>query len=794
MKYVDVYSIIQKNFYTGYDKMKKKTYISIQLFLGIYFIIYFISAIYQSDFWGNILSPIGSFVASIILFAVFLRARNTRLHWLCVSFACVFWTLADILWAIYDLVLGMDPEEIDLITYLYMLPNIFLAIAAGIFFISQSHKWNKVQLILDVLAITSSGITLFWILLLHKQFEMLFSISTVSFTSFISIICDFFTGCCVVIWFNSNRNGRIANSVRFVVSGAFLFICSDLYYFHQVFRDEYIPNSILDSAYMASFLLIACGGLMNIFFKENTYNSPSNIKHHNTGASRKSLIILSIPIMLILINNYGFKEVLIFGSIIVVYQILSNYVQYTIKNEQLLNKEKELNSLLEEKIAEHTKDLLDANNNLKTLIQQDQITGLFNRRFFVNSLDKMLKEIKSDESVFIIFMDMDRFKSINDSYGHEIGDSVLMEIGRRLERLNTHNGLLARLGGDEFGIAYRGQFQHSEIEKIVSQIIKCCNKPININNYEFNITLSIGITQYPKDANERSSLMKNADIAMYNSKSQDYNQYTFFNSELDNKIRRKNEIELLLKNADFDKEFELYYQPQIKIPEENLIGVEALLRWKVMDNGNVSYISPTEFIPIAEEIGIIVPLGEWIIRQAAAQISKWNKLYNSDLKIGINISPKQLDTPNFIDYVLSIIETYSLKPSWLDMEITESIAMKGESTVQNIFSTLANLGISISIDDFGTGYSSLSYLKKFSFNKLKIAKPLVDNISIDSSEAQIIKAIVMMAKTLGIKTIAEGVELEEQLKLLIELQCDEIQGYIFGQPLPASEFERKHLI
>ncbi|KNY25806.1 putative bifunctional diguanylate cyclase/phosphodiesterase [Pseudobacteroides cellulosolvens] len=770
--------------------MKKQTYISIQIVLGIYFIIYFISAVFQSDFWGNILSPIGTFAASIILFTVYLRPRKIRFHWLCASLACFFWFLADILWAVYDLVLGLDPDEIDLITYIYMLPNIFLAIASGIFFISQWHKWNKVQLILDVLAITSSGITLVWILLFHKQSEMILSISADSFTTFISIICDFFAGCCIVIWFNSNRNGKIANSIHLVVIGVFLYICSDLYYSHQLFRDEYIPNSLIDSAYMASFLLIAWGGLIDIFYMEKTNITTDNIMHQNTGASRKALIILSVPILLILVNNYEFKEVLIFGCIIAVYQILSSYVQYTIRNEQLLQREKELNSLLEEKIAEHTKDLLDANNNLKILSQRDQITGLFNRRYFLDSLDQMLNDTMSGESVYIIFMDMDRFKSINDSYGHDIGDKVLMEIGDRLESWNTYNALLARLGGDEFVIAVRGRFQHSEIKKMVSELIKCCNKPININNYEFNITLSAGITQYPNDANERSSLMKNADIAMYNSKSQGYNQYSFFNSELNSKILRKNEIELLLKNANFDKEFELYYQPQIKIPENNLIGVEALLRWKALESG---HISPAEFIPIAEEIGIIVPLGEWIIKQAVMQISKWNNLYDSDLKVGINISPKQLDTPNFIDYVLSIIKTYSIKPSWLDMEITESIAMKGESTVQSIFATIANLGISISIDDFGTGYSSLSYIKKFSFNKLKIAKPLVDNISTDSSEAQIIKAIVMMAKTLGIKAIAEGVESEEQLKLLISLQCDEVQGYIFGHPLPASEFERMHI-
>jgi len=284
--------------------------------------------------------------------------------------------------------------------------------------------------------------------------------------------------------------------------------------------------------------------------------------------------------------------------------------------------------------------------------------------------------------------------------------------------------------------------------------------------------------------------MKNADIAMYNSKSKGYNQYSFFNSFMNDIIIEKHEIEMLLRNADYNKQFQLHYQPQINIQEEKLVGVEALIRWNSPVKGN---IRPDKFIKIAEEIGCVEEISDWVINEAARQISQWNRKYGVNLKMGINISPKQLDGMNFIKKLKDIIHTYKLQPEWLDIEITENIAMRGETTLEEIFASLDDLSISTSIDDFGTGYSSLSYIQEFSFDRLKIAKELIDKISSDSSNNHIVEAIVMMAKSLRITTIAEGVETYEQLEILKDIGCDEIQGYIFSKPLPAKELESNFL-
>jgi diguanylate cyclase (GGDEF)-like protein len=402
----------------------------------------------------------------------------------------------------------------------------------------------------------------------------------------------------------------------------------------------------------------------------------------------------------------------------------------------------------------------------------------------------MLKDAGENNPVTVFFLDLDRFKAINDTHGHDIGDDVLLEISQRLTGWNKYNALLARLGGDEFVFAFKGRDYFERAEEMARELADCCNETIHIDNLRFNLSASIGITVYPWDASDRSGLMKNADIAMYHAKSIGYRSYTFFNRDLDMMTRRKNDIERCLDKSHYDDEFYLVFQPQFTIPDRQLVGMEALLRWNCPDLGAVM---PGEFIPAAEEMGIITKLGRWVAAKAIEQISDWNKRLDSNLKVCINISPRQLEETDFVDKLISIMDRAGVPHNWIDVEITESIAMKGEEAIGTIFSALDEKGITTSIDDFGTGYSSLSYIKKFSFDRLKIAKPLIDNMAAGFEDKQIITAIIMMAKAIGLRTIAEGVETQEQLEALIELECDEVQGYIFSKPLTAAEFEEQIL-
>lgn len=766
--------------------MVKRTYLTIQLLIAVYFLAYLNATIHISTLWGDILSPIGGLIAGIILLIATLRTDQPRLCWLFSTLACFSYATADILWAYYELGLGINPENLDIVMGLYLLPKFFIALSVCSFLLTKKNSWNRYQISLDILAISAVLLTIIWIVFFQQHFNMLINLNIHTLSVYLYLILDFFAFGCMIVWyaFLSRQKIPIIGILNF--SAITLYVITDFYYSYLAFYTLYIPNSVIDAFYVLSLLIFAQAGLWEIYRPMETAEISEIIDPDLSDVQRKGFIILIPPLLLFFFKGFYLEQFLIFAGIYIVHQVLSNYVQSFIYNEHLLAQEQKMNSVLEDRIADRTRELIIINNELDILSKQDPITRLYNRRYFMQHFYEMLNNTLSTESVYLFFMDLDRFKAINDSYGHDIGDKVLIEIARRLNECNHYNALLARLGGDEFVYAMRGQYNNNEIEGFAQDIIQFCNDPVIISPFSFHITLSIGITHYPEDARERRELMKNADIAMYHSKSLGFNRYTFF-STLGPKIQRRNTIEMLLKKADFDQEFELYFQPQIKIPQNKLIGMEALLRWHNPEQGS---IFPDEFIPIAEEVGIIVSLGRWIIEKSIIQIAEWNRTYQTQLKMGINISPRQLESFDLITHLKNMITKYDISPEWLDIEITESIAMKGESAMEEIFSIISELGVSISIDDFGTGYSSLSYLKHYSFDRLKIAKPLIDHITTDFSDIQIVKAIIMIGKSLGIHTIAEGVEFPDQLNLLTELGCDEVQGYLFSRPIPAADFEK----
>ncbi|WP_297990010.1 bifunctional diguanylate cyclase/phosphodiesterase, partial [uncultured Anoxybacillus sp.] len=298
------------------------------------------------------------------------------------------------------------------------------------------------------------------------------------------------------------------------------------------------------------------------------------------------------------------------------------------------------------------------------------------------------------------------------------------------------------------------------------------------------------IAVYPFDGETSDTLMKHADIAMYRAKEQGKNQYQFFNSEMDRIVLQKTIIETALHEAIEKKQFTLFYQPQFDVQTKELIGMEALIRWI---HPKLGTISPSIFIPIAEETGQIIPIGEWVIEEACRQMKSWNEQTGRSLRISVNISPKQFLKENFVEHIHSVLQNTPLPPRQLDLEITEGVAVFKEQYTIHKLQQLKQLGVHISIDDFGTGYSSLSYLRKFPIDRLKIAKPFIDGITEEKEDVAVVKAIIVLAKNLKLRVIAEGVETLQQLDLLRSLQCDEIQGYVLGKPLPADGFEKTYM-
>ncbi|KHD37607.1 histidine kinase [Clostridium acetobutylicum] len=770
--------------------MIKKHTLHLYILLGVYLILYFISTIFQSKFFGDILSPIGTLISFFILIYVYKKSERFKSVWLILSLGSLIWSVTDILWAICELLIRINPENMTIFDFFYLGTNICIVIAGYIYMKKFMKGVNLVQFFIDVSAISISCFIIFGLLFLHGSFN-LFIENVNNIIEFIYIITDLLIINCILSGLFSVRKGKLTKGVYITILGTAIYAVVDLVYVYEYFYNLYVTNSVIDFMYAMSLLIIAFGGLTVLKYSNFEWAGEFYSKTKNIGSAKKGLyLLLTIPVYVIF-GGFDFSKILALLYIFVAYEILSNYVQKAINNETLLTYEKDINSILEEKIKERTKELLLKNQELEYISNHDPITNVYNRRYLNKRLQYIINEKKLDNQVTILYIDVDGFKTINDTYGHDIGDYVLIEISNRLKRTIKENNILARLGGDEFVIIIEGKLSKEEIEKICEKLISSCKETIYSDNYLFNVTISIGVAIFPHDAMSRNVIMKNADIAMYDAKSRGKNRYSFFDSHVSNEILERGEIELLLRNVDYDREFELYYQPQIDINTNKLIGVEALIRWHSPIMGN---IPPNKFIKIAEETGSIEKIGQWVMNTAAKQIGIWNEKFDSNIRMSINISPNQLVSIDFASDLEKIMKKYGLKSDWIDIEITENIAMKGEGIFQQIFSILDGMGISISIDDFGTGYSSLSYIQKFSFNRLKIAKELIDNITIDLNKRHIVKAIVMLSEGLNILTIAEGVETEDQLNIVKEIGCNQVQGYVYSKPVTADRFEKEFLL
>jgi diguanylate cyclase (GGDEF)-like protein/PAS domain S-box-containing protein len=427
-----------------------------------------------------------------------------------------------------------------------------------------------------------------------------------------------------------------------------------------------------------------------------------------------------------------------------------------------------------------------AEEQINYLAYHDDLTGLPNRRYLIQKLNEIMNKAEDDKGCFaVMFLDLDRFKIVNDTIGHSYGDILLQRVTKRLNKCLESNAMIARLGGDEFTILLSEISHVSDATKIAEKIIHKLQEPIIVDGYELYISASIGITVYPHDGKDAETLMKHADIAMYQAKEQGKNNYVIYKPLSNASGVERIKLESALHKALQNEEFSVYYQPQIDVQTRDIVGAEALIRWR---HPKLGFISPGTFIPVAEENGLIAPIGKWVLKTACKQMKKWEQEGYRLSKISVNLSTRQFLTQNIAHEVKMILDETQVAPEKLVLEITESMTMDVDYAV-NTLKELKNIGVQISIDDFGTGYSSLYYLKKFSVNQLKIDQSFIRDILLDSNDKDIVKTIISMAHNLGIKVIAEGVEEQEQLDFLKSQRCDEVQGYLFHRPLPEGEMD-----
>ena len=455
-------------------------------------------------------------------------------------------------------------------------------------------------------------------------------------------------------------------------------------------------------------------------------------------------------------------------------------VQRAVDHQKLLKSKRLYERSLEDLIEERT-------NQLDYLTYHDALTGLPNRVLFEDRVNQALIFARQNkQKLAVIFLTIDRFNKINETLGHQIGDKLLIEAADRLKKGSSEGVTVARFESAKFAVLLPQINNTNDVIGIVNKYNEALNLPFIIGGHELFTTVSMGIGLFPGDGDDIQTLLKNTCTAIHRVKDNGGNSYQFYTTDMNSKALEQLKLENNLRRAIERGEFEVFYQPKINLEYSQICGMEALVRWRHPDLG---LISPAEFIPLAEETGLIIPLGEWVLTTACRQNKSWQDEGFAPLRVSVNVSTRQFQQQNFSEIVTNIIGNTRLDPRYLELEITESVIMQDMEFTEKTLSKLRDLGVEITIDDFGTGYSSLGYLKRLPVDVLKIDRSFIKDLAFNAEDAALVKAIITLAHNLRMKVIVEGVETKEQLQILELLECDEWQGFLYSKPLPAEDFK-----
>jgi diguanylate cyclase (GGDEF)-like protein len=435
-----------------------------------------------------------------------------------------------------------------------------------------------------------------------------------------------------------------------------------------------------------------------------------------------------------------------------------------------------------------------AERSLRFIASHDELTGLLNRAALQHELARAIRRSNRHQRQFaVMFVDLDRFKHINDTLGHGVGDEMIKICGARLTTLLRDTDVVARFGGDEFVLLLENLSGPNDAEVLAEKVLTCCAEPFVIEGRELHVSASVGVSIYPENGADAEALLKNADTAMYRAKERGRNTYRLYAAKMNAQSTEQLMLESALRHALERGELEMYYQPKMNLQTQRIVGVEALMRWH---HPVLGMIPPMQFIPIAEEIGLIVSMGKWALERACADSRSWQKFGLPEVLMSVNLSPRQFESSTLIADIRAVLEASGLEPSLLELEITEGAVMANPEHAAKLLRTIRDMGVSLAIDDFGTGYSSLSYLKHFPLSTVKIDRSFINDLSQDPDARALIDGIITLAHGLRMKVVAEGIETIAQLDYLRSHGCDEAQGYWLCKPVPADEardFMARHL-
>ncbi|NLI21867.1 MAG: bifunctional diguanylate cyclase/phosphodiesterase [Clostridiales bacterium] len=755
------------------------------------FVCYGLSVMLRLDRMADMWSALNALVASTVLFASFvgrIKSDSLSAMYLLSGISCLLWGIADMGWAILTS-LGQEAMENEVLWIIYALPNVFLSLGLILLIGPRLNRWSRAQLATDTITVLLLGGLFLWTVFFEGRMELVRRFFQQDFTSLLSVLLDILMAFAIVQWLIGAHRGKLPTHLLLLVFSLSLYCLVDLTYFYSAFQEWYTPNGVIDFCYGLAFYGIS---LSAVFWGRDTFKGVKDEPLSNIGPKNRWFLMLMIPVVMLLLQLTGVSAtplnavVIVFSALIVLENWwATKYIQLSILNAQLLEATKRQNLFLEDVVSRQ-------NQKLKDTVNRDAMTQLYTRQYFVDLLDAQSQENGCHTTSCLMIMDIDRLNAINKAYGTDAGDHVILECVRRLQTWNgPHGAILARMVGGEFGIYLCGEYANDALIAIARELLAVMRSPMDFLGERLCVSVSIGLVVLYRAMGNAKVMVQNAEMALDHAKSQGYDQYYLLDSSMYETARHNSKVEVMLRNSLVEDDFELYYQPQFSLPEQTLVGAEALIRWKNVDIG---YIPPSIFIPIAEDIGLIHSLGKWVVRAAIRQAQRWREEFGANLRVSVNVSPAQLKEPTFAAEIERLMREGGASADWLELEITESIMLQPSDAMQQAFRQLVDLGFVIAIDDFGAGHASFGYMSLFPFQKVKIDKLLVDSMeTADSNGVHVVKSIIDMARMIRVQTIAEGVEHEEQLALLKRLGCDQAQGFLLGRPVRADDFEKLYL-
>lgn len=736
---------------------------------------------------GDAISIISIGIGAYLLFRTYKKAEGFgKYFWLFMYAGTQCYVIGECIWFYYESILKMDVPYPGWSDVFYLLTMLFHLLALVFKLYEKRESITILHFLLDVFIIMVVAITFSWQFIMYPTITKIGSPNLLLLVSVGYPIMDLMLLAGLVSLFLSNKWILPVKTHSLILTAFLIQIFADTVYMVGTVHDTYLSGSFLDPLWALASLLLGISGIYSLKVEKNQILDDMNQPVEKLNIIRFLLSYITVCSLFVCLLLSNESDILFFGFSVSVFLIMIRQVLTLFENASLVKQLTSLNEVLETKVIQRTRELSSKNAQLEFLANFDYVSTLPNRRLFEELLREEIEKIKSkSEKLAVVFFDIDRFKMLNDTFGYYFGDKVIKSIGDRLRAYLLGNHIASRFGGDEFTLLVKNIWNTQEVMDFVNPIKQQISQPFMIDGSEIHLTVSMGIALYPNDGETASDLIKNAEAAMSRAKKFGRNYCQLYTPDLLEESRKRLELENDLRKALENNQFEIHYQPQINVQTFEIVGAEALIRWMHPEKG---LILPGQFISIAEETGMIVPLGEWMIRSSCLHLKSWIEKGFPPIKVGVNLSVRQFEEHNLVEKIREIIQETGINPHYLTIEITESMAMSNAEHVMNKMKQLRNLGVQISMDDFGTGYSSLAYLKKFPIQTLKIAREFIKDLGHFQNKA-IVTTIITLAKNLHLNVIAEGVETEEQLSFLKQLNCNEIQGFIFSKPLPIHEFE-----